>query len=375
MALRNTFLAAAAIIISLGTLPACQNGNPFWGPSSVKNVDPLEVLHAGLKERWTHTIGLASGEKIAQAWRVGDAIYVTTSRSFLVSIDASSGVRRWTTDMGDSTHAIYRPVEVPALKAVIIADKGNVLALDKMTGSVLARTALGFTATTDPFVIDDTLCLGGSSYFYGLYLDPFGGRKWVTSAPADYFIARPAQIGTSALVIASGKEGKLWRITPVNGEWDWRDRKVAGPIIAPLAVDGRHLYVASLDNRLYAFDQATSAHVWDTRLEGRLSLGPVPATPSVLLCPTEKGSLYALTTEKGLIKWSLPGIDKIGTIVGDRVFVVDNHSQLLGVLLETGEVISTLSVPGVHSTVTNRADGLVYTIFKDGRVMAFEQNR
>lgn len=379
MALRHLFTSAAAVALLtlLGSLSGCASAprQTLSQSAQATGVDAIDLQKAGVKHRWTHTVGLAPGESIKSVWRVGDSVYVATNRSHLVCINASAGTRSWDLDLGASSHEIFRPVEVPGSNNLVVINQGQAAMLDKHSGKVLTIHSLGFSATTDPFVVDNTLCIGSGNYFYGLYLDPFLGHKWVTANPGDYFLARPALIGTSSLIIAGAEKGNIWRLSPDNGDWLWRDRKVNGFVVAPLVADARNVYVASLESRLYAFDVVSGAYQWDTRLEGKLNLAPVSANPSTVLCPTSGHGLYALAADKGDIKWFVPDVTHVGTVTADKAYASDSAGNVLAIQLDTGEVSAKFPVPDLFSVVSNKVDGLIFVAVRNGRIVAVEQTK
>ena len=83
-------------------------------------------------------------------------------------------------------------------------------------------------------------------------IDQLNGQKWVTPTIAtDEFVATPVVVSDN--VIIASRAGRLWRINIPNGQWDWKDRKTNGPVVAGLSSDGGAVYVPALDQRVYAF--------------------------------------------------------------------------------------------------------------------------
>jgi outer membrane protein assembly factor BamB len=91
-------------------------------------------------------------------------------------------------------------------------------------------------------------------------------------------------------------------------------------VVAPLATDGRRVFVATRDGAVRALDPATGAVIWKADgLPGRLS-----AAEGVLLARGEDGTLSSLQPRTGAVRWkvdsgvagTLPAV-----IDGDRVLV------------------------------------------------------
>jgi outer membrane protein assembly factor BamB len=107
-------------------------------------------------------------------------------------------------------------------------------------------------------------------------------------------------------------------------------------VTAPLAADGRRVYVATRDGAVRALDQATGAVAWKAEgLPGRLS-----AADGVLLARGEDGTLWSLQPRTGAVRWktetgvagTLPAV-----VDGDRALVAGRG--LAAVELASGRVL------------------------------------
>lgn len=107
-------------------------------------------------------------------------------------------------------------------------------------------------------------------------------------------------------------------------------------VTAPLAKDGRRVYVATRDGAVRALDQATGAVAWKAEgLPGRLS-----AADGVLLARGEDGTLWSLHPRTGAVRWTT-GTGVAGTLPavvdGDRALVAGRG--LAAVDLASGRVL------------------------------------
>ena len=107
-------------------------------------------------------------------------------------------------------------------------------------------------------------------------------------------------------------------------------------VVAPLAADASHVYVATRDGAVRALDPATGAVVWKAAdLPGRLS-----ATDDVLLLRGEDGALLRLQPETGGLRWKTEtGVAGLmpAVIDGDRAFVAGKG--LAAVELASGRIL------------------------------------
>jgi len=332
----------------------------------------LTARDSGLNVKWQKQVGMAVSrhEKVEGIWRVADMVYVATSEHQIHAIDARQGTLSWTSDLGTYGYEIFRPVEL-GNGAILIASQSQLFVLNKKSGEIINQAALTFAATTDPVVADQTLVLGSSGdKMYGLYLDFLGRIKWSHWSRDDAFNSSPALSFGKQVMVAS-KLGFIWSLNAADGEAVWARRRVGGEVTAPLAVDPKAVYVAALDNKVYAFDALKGDHLWDTYLEGKLDQAPLTPGGSVYVVGSGKG-LYSLTVDKGEIKWFVPGVKRVLARAPDRLLALDEQSNLLVIASDTGTVDKTLPMPGVSRWAFNTIDGTAYGVTPDGRVVAME---
>jgi outer membrane protein assembly factor BamB len=360
---------AVALLLALAAAVPALSGCAALGQASVGYTPMPDLQRAGLKNVWEAQIGLASGEKIARAWRVGDSLYLTTSHKRLVRIIASSGVKAWDVPIGVQTTQIFRPVDL-GNNRILVLNQEAIFLLDKAAGVEVTQRPLSFVATGDPVVdkASNTLCVGGLRYFHGLFLDQLGGQKWVTASPGDLFVSTPAVLGADVLI--ASRAGHLWRVNMANGQWDWKDRKANGAVTAPLSSDGGALYVPALDQRVYAFDAQSGGELWEVLLDGTLDKAAVPVRTQLLVPSSGKG-LYSLATANGETQWMAPGVSQVATVTGDHVWAQDDAANLKSINLDSGDVISSTPVPQGQLTIYNTDDDMVFLANKAGVVGAF----
>jgi outer membrane protein assembly factor BamB len=367
LSLRRVLASAIVLgtaLTGLGMLSGCQGG---WSSSGYAGGPLADLQSVGLKELWQRRVTLAPGEAIKNVWRVGDSIYVSTSSARVVRITAT-GTKAWNVDLVEKNYRIFCPADTPSGKNVLILNQGEAFLVDKTTGDIKSRSRMEIAVNTDPIVVGNTFCVGGVNYFYSLYLDRLGGKKWVTAAPNDAFVAHPATEGEGeekSAVLAS-EHGKLWRINLTTGDWMWKDRKTNGKVVGGPAVDARAAYVPCLDGNVYAFEMNTGAQLWNTPLHGVLDKD-LALTRSEVLVPTGSNVMYCLSTSKGEKRWEAPGVKDIGTIAGDRVWVMDSVGTLKALSLDTGEELASAAM-GDARIVRNTVDRNVIVVSKGGVV-------
>jgi outer membrane protein assembly factor BamB len=370
-------VVGSAIMMALAALPllssvsGCSQQKPVEAVMPPVNLPDLET--AGLHQVWQRHLSLEAGEHLKDSWRVGDSIYISSTRARLFRIEAKSGVLAWAVGLGEENFQIYRPIELPTPKDalsshVLVVTRGEGLVLDMATGDVKQQTGLGISVTCDPTVVGNTLAVGCTGRFLGIYLDRLSGRRWTVASPGELFESAPVVIEDD-LVLAN-RAGQLWRISAENGSWKWKDRKVNGEVTGGLAIDSRAVYIPCLDQRVYAFASDTGGALWDAQLEGVLDQ-PLVLAGNVVLVTSGGRGLFAVTKQNGSRKWETPGIVSIGTVIRDHIWATDDAGNLKCLSLDTGEILSSTPVPAAQMIVRNAVDNQVIVANRSGMVGAY----
>ncbi len=370
---------APAVMLALAAVPlaAVQSGcAKKVAPLTMMPKTPLPDLKSvGLPTVWQRQLTLDAGERIKNAWRVGASVYVATSYSRIVRIDAKSGVMEWSIGLGAENFDIYRPVELPVAeggpaKQVLIVTRGETFEIDMQTGAVLRSADLGLSVAADPLVMGNTLCVAGAGRYYGLYLDRLGGHRWLVTEPGDLFASAPVEVDAS-LIVAS-ENGHLWRITGETGDWEWKDRKTNGRVTAPLNADSRAVYVPCLDQRMYAFSIDSGGELWETPLDGTLESKPRLGGSVVMVISNQRRGLYGLGRRDGKVKWNVPGVKQIATVSDSAAWVATEDGKFESVALDTGAILGAAPAEGVQIFVPNTLDQNVILVTQAGLVGMYQ---
>jgi outer membrane protein assembly factor BamB len=356
----------AAVGLGLAGISGCQQ-------AQVRSLaPPADLSAAGLTQLWSYRIPLASNEMIADVWRVGDSVYVSTDQARLIRLEAASGAWAWEANLETASYKIFRPADAPDGKHVLVVNLGKAFLLDKQSGGIVKQHTLDFAATTNPIVAGgNTFCLGGLNYFHAMFLDQLSGDLWRIPAKNDTFTAQPV-VEDDSVVLAT-ETGILWRVKLSDGQWIWRDHKTNGRVVGGLAADAAAFYVPCLDGNVYGFDMSRGANLWITPLKGELNKNLV-ATRGEVLVPTQDGILYALGTAHGDITWKVPGIRYIGTLAGDRVWVLNSAGDVEALAMDDGHVLMSAPAGGGY-IVSNTVDQMVITVSKAGVVAEYSAGK
>ncbi len=371
-ALRGILASVALVALASAGISGCaQHEAPMM---AVPHVDLPLLRDIGLRQEWTRSIGLEPGERVQKAWRIGVSVYVATSYSRLVRINAKSGMLVWSNVLGEENFDIFQPVELknadgsPATD-VLVVTRGAAFVFNMQTGEQSQPPAqLGMSVLTDPIVIGNTLGVGGADGFYGMYMDRLGLRHWRIPSPGDLFDSTPAVLEDKILL--ASHSGRLWRVNADSGVWEWKDRKTNGDVLTGVVADYNAVYVPSMDQRVYAFRSDTGGELWERQLSGRLDTKPTLAGPCVLVISREEG-MYAMARDTGEIKWHVPDVTAVAAIEDDAVWVGDSMGNLKLIALDNGAQRQSAPVPGVQIYIQNTTDNHVFLVAHDGTVAGY----
>ncbi|MFG3257541.1 PQQ-binding-like beta-propeller repeat protein [Streptomyces sp. NPDC048172] len=204
-------------------------------------------------------------------------------------------------------------------------------------------------------VADGVLYLSGESTVTAL--DARTGRKrW--DGPSDFSPQRPAfahgtvyvgGLGGHEGLWALGKDGKKKWIFPTGNLVDTR----------PVVRDGI-VYFAGNDKRLYAVHANSGRKVWSAPFKGETYASPTVADGTVYLATSGKGgTLYALDAASGAKKWTFPAgysIPQTPVASGGLVYAV-GHDKLYAIRTDRGT--KKWSVPS-HGREVHLAGGTLH---------------
>jgi hypothetical protein len=373
--MRLSLRIPASVVLLAATVPLCGGltGCSLFQPNgqALAMGDLPGLQEIGLHNPWQRPIRLEHGERITKAWYLVTSIYLATSESRIIRLDAKTGVVKWTQGLGRENFEIFRPIELKnvdgsSANQVLVVTRGEAFVFHKETGDEVCLPArLNISVSADPVVIGNNLCVGGADTFYGMYLDRLGSKHWRIPVPGDLFVSSPVALDNNLLI--ASKNGRLCRINGEDGDWDWKDRKTNGDVLGGLAADYNAVYVPCLDQRVYAFRTDSGGELWEQQLEGRLEYAPVLAGP-LLLVRSYEGRLFALNRADGAIKWQLANIGQIATVNDDGVWLADRAGNLRLVSLKSSRDLESAPVPNLSMLVPNSLDNKLILISRAGVV-------
>ncbi len=384
---------AAALACTLATTLSCQE-NPPRGPAAeisastdaVANA-PGEITTAADLEAY-YIIGPAAAQRtgyridwqartfphadsgIAKIALEGDSIFVLDGENFLTRLGREDGERIWRIPVADAVDEILGITYVQRIGKVFLTINGAVLVLDAATGSQVDRQALQKIANTEPFVLGQFLVYGalkGQIVWHSYEV----GYEWRGYQVAPSIRIAPRYV--DGYLVAAGSDGTVMVLLASSASQLW-SRKLLDAIVAEPASGHGIVYVAGLDQHIWAFDMNTGRRMWRYLTESPLRESPVLIGDR----------LYQQVPTEGLVCFNAvpmdsPGGEVIwtshatGSVIGqrrDNLLVWDSTARRLALVgASHGVVRDTLDLPDAHHLLASRlTEGELFAASNDGRV-------
>lgn len=367
---------------SVQAKPASEPRSPAAQPASspkaaagalpaTKSLDPFEAFSVlGYRPQWIGYPVIPNRHTIKFVDAYPDIVVVHESGNSITVMDAATGANRWTSDMGSDLTQFVGNVR-RGQGDLLVSAESEVLVLDAATGVIKSRQKLGFIVNTKPVLMDNVLiygCPGGEVLGHSL---GSGYKLWAYDL--DGSITAPAvQVGNSVAAVSQG--GEVVILNPRSGTANGRGRIYAGLANAPVA-GGSSLYIAGLDQSVWAFDEFGRDATWRVRLEK-----PIREQPTLI-----EGRLYVVLPDEGLTcfdassgkrQWTTRGLE--GTVIavrGGRLIAWDGRIASL-IDVTRGDVIERVALPGIDRLIPDTfVDGNLYAVSKSGEVARYSPKK
>lgn len=345
---RRRSVARALVLALVGALPltlaACAgSGSSSANRSAVRPgeivTDPWADLGYRLTWRGFPVLTGSGGTASVDVFDLG--VLVQDRQNTVTLMDHNTGRNLWVSQVGRPlTRFVGNGVHDGR---VLICSDNEVYLLDGQTGALLARQSLAVVVNTPPTVIGETAVFGtatgevlGHSVYSGFKLWGYQLKGSIQAAP----------VAVGPYVGAVSQGGDLLIARPENGRSTGRASIFGGLDNSPVA-DARTMYVASLDQSVYAFAGDDGRRIWRYRTESAITAQPALAD-GVLYVTIPGQGLVALDALTGDRLWA--NAELSGTVVGSlngEALLWDGRT-LHALDGERGEVVASMHLPGAQ---------------------------
>lgn len=282
-----------------------------------------------------------------------DVIVVLDRSSYVAVLEATTGERRWASELATSLTKFVGTTRDPLdAGRVIVSGQSEALVLATATGTLLAREGYSRVVNTRPLMAGNLMIFGTASGEVLAHLMGRDVKAWGFQSTAA-ISASPVRLvdGTVGVVAQSGD---VMFFTP-RGQLTGRGRILNGLANDPVT-DGNLMYMAGLDQSVWCF-APSGTMVWRHRTSSQLRSQPT-FQKDVLYCTIPKEGLTAFEGISGKVLWANKAVS--GTVIGSRngrALVWDADSGTLATVdPEDGLLVNSISLPGVKMLVPDAVE-------------------
>ena len=356
-------------------------------------------LSAQLSHSWSVNIGSGNARRLrlsSEPVIVGDRIFTLDSSAGASAFDAG-GRRLWQVDLSPSQEAANEVtgggLAYDDGTLVATTGFGEVIALDPESGDVRWRHRLDAPVSSAPTISDGlVVTVGRDDMAVGLSLgdgriqwrqfgagDSSGILGGGSPAIADQLVVLPFASGEVIAVLAETGVS-VWSST-VSGGRRGLSRSRIGAISGDPVVGPESIFVGNQAGKLVSLESRTGLINWSVD-DG--TFGPVWPAGNAVFVVTDRANLKSLSSTDGSERWSvqLPEFadpeDRDGVYVhfgpvlaGGRLMVAGSDGFLRSFDPGTGELLSSMELPGQAASRPAIANGVLYLLTANGELHAF----
>jgi outer membrane protein assembly factor BamB len=343
----------------------------------VRDVDERYVIglrparQLGYRVDWQSDVTPTAGTQILRIDLEDDSVFVLDDENFLSRLRREDGAVIWRIPIADPIQQVMGLNFLPELERVYVTLGGSLLVLDAATGAAVGRQKLAKAAATEPV-------LYGPFMIYGARNGQLVWHSHRIAFQADAYqisgsiALKPVRWGSEIIAVGGGGRIRLLNAGSATSLW-WKN--LLDDVVAEPRFGDGIVYIAGLDQYLYAIDTASGRTRWS-----RLTTSPLRTSPAVLgdqvyqQIPGEGLTCFdAMSFDdfNGRIIWQSANIE--GTVLmqrGTDLLVWNEQAKEMDIVDPArGGVIATVALPAVERLViTSDRDGELYAQASDGRV-------
>lgn len=339
-------------------------------------IGPTAARSLGYRIAWESSPLAVAPERISIVAPSGDSIFTLDSRNNLSRLREVDGVRIWAAPVGGPYDRALDVVETPSDAGgsegdrVLVLTEGSLYVVDADNGVLTDRQSL-FRPANTPGVLAGPFLIYGGRTGQIVWHEQRVGHHWRVNELEGSIRTAPILAGTD--IAAASSAGDLAVMDLRTARTIWSKKLLAG-ISAPMATGRGFLYVAGLDQYLWAIDVGNGQTIWKHINESPLLTGPTLLGERLYQRIPSRGLVcfdaFVKDRPDGVILWTNAEVP--GEVIGERgnaILVWDAPSRTMTRLDRTGGVIETLKLSNVAMLTLERSEGgSIYALADDGRL-------
>lgn len=295
---------------------------------------------------------------------LGDAIVYHDTRNNLSILETDTGRIRWSISLGSPLTSY--PGHARIGDRLVTASDTDVQYFDIRTGNLVDRARLHALASSGPVVMG-TLAIFGSATGEAYAIRVNGGfKQWghMLNAP---ITASPVKIDDTNVAFVSNS-GDVIIVDAESGSALGRRQQIYNGIDNNPVTDGRALYIAGLDQSVWAFNVEDGRLLWRLRTEAPITAQPAVWNGMVLLELDRKG-FTAINASTGDVLWSNQRVAGEAVAARSGDIIVWDGEEAIVLDARRGDVIERVPFSGFRRVLSVPfEDGSLYTVSPDSTI-------
>ena len=262
-------------------------------------------------------------------------LYFQDKDALFYALSADKGKVEWRKDIGGLgaaspaySHGVVYAVTLQRAPGV---EQGEALAMRAKDGKLLWRFPLPGRSETSPIVVGSNVIVGSESGDIYALDRKTGKPDWQVSTAG---AVKGGLALDEGVLYGANYAGEVFALRASNGAFVWRSSTQGssfdrgGPVYSTPAVAFGRVYLGSIDNRVYSFDQDSGELLWSHSTGDWVYAAPAvadtPKTKPTVYVGSKDQNLYALDAKTGEVRWQ----EHIGgvilgaaTVLGENVYV------------------------------------------------------
>ncbi len=361
---------AACCVLSAGCSSGRQSATPTWkgrdtleARDAVLKISDEQVARFGYRRDWKGYPVMSKGQTVLELHPFEDVVIAREGGSTVTALNTSTGEQRWFEELANPLTKFVGMERTEGW--ILAAAEAELMFLDPATGTLRDRQLYGTIVRTAPVLAPGNLAILGTSR--GEILAHYMGtgvKAW------GYLTPSTIEVNLVRVGNAVGAVSQAGQITfvGVDGSLLGANKIFAGSVVDPVT-DGSRMFVASLDQSLYAFNPDGAELIWQYRTSNPLRSQPV-YHEGTLYCAIEGQGMVAFDPATGAVRWSNEELS--GTVVATRGgrLIVLGDDEVLAVNPSRGTITERMAAEGVAFMVADApVDGNLYVV-SDGGVIS-----
>ncbi|MBL7214352.1 MAG: PQQ-like beta-propeller repeat protein [Phycisphaerae bacterium] len=327
------------------------------------------IRQAGWTYSWQINLPVKTNEQIDRVFLHDQYLYALTDTNILFCIDRQEGKTLYAVTLCQKDLPLCSPIFYEGRLGFIAGNQIHVF--DPSNGIVQEAEAIeqvgnifecGVSRNTDFIYIT-----GSDKRLHAISPD---GYWQAFTATADNDSAISSVIATDSVVVFATQAGNVVGIKPDAPKKLWQ-YDISGPIRANIVTDGKSIYTAGMDAKLYKLNIQTGTLAWDIPFHaGAPVLDPAVIGNDVIYLYNDLNGLYAVNKNDGKAVWNVADGKNTLCESGEKAFVYARPGILKVMDNKTGKELYSVNFSEVQRYAENMTDSVLYVADEGGRLMS-----